>query len=562
MPISAVSGSCACAVFTIRRKASKMAPETAALRAAGSASAMLLPRLAKSVAGLGGLPRAGLAVLLGLLAAGAMPPFNLVPLLVPSFTGLVWVIDAAATRRRAFLDGWLWGMGFFVPCLYWICLSMAGDLAQFWWLIPFTVLGLPAVLSLYTGGATAATQSLRRPGVGRILVLAAAWALFEWLRGHVPFGGFPWVLIGYAWSADMPVLLDVLQVTAVLGIYGLSFLTVLVAASPARLGDPSMLGGTLWRRVGPVAVGVMLLAGCGVWGAVRLAPGADPVVPDVTLRLVQTDIPNLVTDNVPARLERLRTVLTQAATRGGDAVTAQIWPESSVDFLLNREPRIRDAVARMAPAEGFVLTGTVLANSDGPAVSDVWNSMAAIDPRGDTVARYDKAHLVPFGEYIPLHSFLEFIPLVAGRPGLSTGPGTMTMKLPHLPPVAPIICYEAIFPHAVVDEAHRPSWIVNVTNDAWFGWSTGPYQHFAIARVRAVEEGLPLVRAANGGISGVVDAHGRRVVTLPLGETGTLDVQLPSALPSQTIYGEIGDFALFLMIGLAISMGISPLGRF
>ena len=200
------------------------------------------------------------------------------------------------------------------------------------------------------------------------------------------------------------------------------------------------------------------------------------------------------------------------------------------------------------------MTGTLLTD---PAGRQVWNSIAAVDKQGTIVDHYDKAHLVPFGEYVPLFDLLKFVPIVAGRPGLATGPGAVTLDLPNLPPVAPIICYEGIFAHAAIDQAHRPAWIGNVTNDAWFGRSTGPTQHFAQARVRAVEDGLPLVRAANGGISGVVDAHGRIVVALPLGATGILDVKLPAGLPDATPYGRFGDWLVLLMALAAATAGLA-----
>jgi apolipoprotein N-acyltransferase len=513
-----------------------------------------LQRLARYVAECLGWRRNGLALLLGLAAAAAMPPFNLVPLLIPAFTGLVWLIDGAATRRRAFLDGWLWGMGFLVPSLYWICLSMTVDLAQFWWMIPVTLLGLPAFLSLYIGGAATFTRLVGSAGISRIFIFTALWVAGEWLRGHIPFGGFPWVLIGYAWSGDTPILLDMLQVTSVIGIYGLSLLTVLVAALPACLGDRT----SSRRRAAPLIAGAALLAAIAGWGGARLAPGVDPDVPGVVLRLVQTDVPNGLAETLDERIARLRTVLAAAEKPGAADVTAQIWPESSVDFFLDRDRAALAAVAEAAPANGIVLTGTLLADQSG---HQVWNSIAAVNQQGIVVDHYDKAHLVPFGEYVPLYDWLKFVPIVAGRPGLATGPGPVTLDLPHLPPVSPTICYEGIFAHAAIDEARRPAWIVNVTNDAWFGRSIGPTQHFAQARVRAVEDGLPLIRAANGGISGVVDAHGRRVVTLPLGVTGILDVKLPVGLPDATPYGRFGDWLVLFMALTAGAAGLATWRR-
>jgi apolipoprotein N-acyltransferase len=526
------------------------APE-AAWRTARLTAATVPRRLASRIGQLGGWRRAVLALLLGLLAAPAMPPWNLVPLLVPSFTGLVWLLDGAATRRRGFYDGWLWGMGFFVPNIYWVAAAMFVDLAQFWWMVPVCVLGLPAAMSLFPGAGMALYRSLRGTGLGRIWLFAICWVLAEWLRGHIPFGGFPWVLIGYAWSSDAAIALDIVQSTSLFGIYGLSFFTVLVAALPAGLGDSPGPHQSRLRPFCGIAIGTALLLAAVIWGDFRLAHGVTGTVRGVTLRIIQTDIADQASVDDQEAIDRLRRVFTLAGSRGAESVTAQIWPESSVELLLNQEPEIQAAIGRLAPTEGFVLTGTALGYW-AAGKPYVHNSVAAIDHAGDIRASYDKAHLVPFGEYIPLRWLLDFIPAVGGRGGLSTGPGPATLHLPGLPPVAPIVCYEAVFSHGVIDEADRPGWLLNDTNDAWFGRSIGPEQHFALARIRAVEEGLPLIRAANGGISGVVDAYGRRVETLPLGMETALDSKLPVALAADTPYGNVGDAPLLLIVFLTL----------
>ena len=495
-----------------------------------------------------GLKRAGLALLFGLCAAGAMPPFNLVPLLVPGFVGLLWLLDSAPGARRAYADGWQWGMGFFVPGLYWISLSLLSDPVHLLWLLPFTLLGLPAFLSLWIGAATWLTWRSRLAGLPRILLFAALWTVFEWLRGHVPLGGFPWALAGDAWSGDAFVLLAGAQITSVIGVYGLSLVTILAAALPARLLD----GGSRAARGGAVGAAVILVAVLIAWGAVRLDHAVDPDVPGVTLRIVQTDVPNRKdVDGQAAAIDRLRSVLAIARSPGFEAVTAQVWPESSIEFALDRHPDLEAVVADVVAPDGLVLTGTALSEGE-----EYFNSIAAVDRGGAIVAAYHKAHLVPFGEYVPFHEWLAFIPTIAQNIGWSLGPGAVTLNLPGLPPVAPIVCYEAIFPHAVVDEAHRPGWLLNVTNDAWFGRSTGPYQHFAMARLRTIEQGLPMVRSANGGLSGVIDAYGRLVEGLPLGAAGALDVKLPAALAEDTLYGRYGDRILGLMLLVVLAAAV------
>jgi apolipoprotein N-acyltransferase len=227
-----------------------------------------------------------------------------------------------------------------------------------------------------------------------------------------------------------------------------------------------------------------------------------------------------------------------------------LWPEAAVPFLIGRAAPARQAIAAVAPQGGYVLTGALRANPPPDPVVRLWNSIEAVNGRGQILAHYDKAHLVPFGEYVPT-LFRELLPIkkiTAGMIDLSAGPGPQTIALPGLPAFAPIICYEAIFPGAVVDEERRPQWILNVTNDAWYGRTSGPYQHFAIARTRAVEEGLPLVRVANNGISGVIDPEGRVVARLDLDDIGYADLVLPSA-GARTPYARCGDL---LLLGLLL----------
>jgi apolipoprotein N-acyltransferase len=234
-------------------------------------------------------------------------------------------------------------------------------------------------------------------------------------------------------------------------------------------------------------------------------------------------------------------------------VSDVIWPEAAATYLLNRDTPARQAIAAIAPRGGLVITGGLRgAPASGP-LEAVWNSIVAIDPTGAIVASYDKVHLVPFGEYVPLRWLLPFKKLTAGSIDFSAGPGPRTLDLPGLPPAAAMICYEVIFPSAIVDPDHRPAWLLNVTNDAWFGFSSGPFQHFAIARTRAVEEGLPLVRAANNGISGVIDAYGRVVRRLGLDDIGVLDAPLPVALPA-TPYARFGDSPLILLLLVSLTL--------
>lgn len=506
--------------------------------------------VAMRLAELQGLRRHGIAFLLGALAAAALPPVDLTPVLIISFSGLVWLLDGAHGRREAFGVGWSFGFGFFVAGLYWIAASLFVDIASFWWLLPFAVMGVPAGLAIFTGLASLAAfvlcRWMRWRGVARVLALAVLWAGAEWLRGHV-LSGLPWNLVGYAWSGGFPGSIAMLQTTSLVGIYGLSLLTVTIAMLPATFGD---FGGRRWP---PLIAAGLVLALCGGFGAARLSAGTPALVPGIELRLVQPSIPENLKAGPSERVANFRRQLALSAEPAQKLLSAVIWPESGAPALLDRDPAGLAAIAAGAPPGGLVLAGSVRADPPPGPIEHLWNDLVAIDHDGRIVANYDKAHLVPFGEYVPLRRLLPIDKITPGTMDFSTGPGPVTLRLPGLPPVSPLICYEVIFPHAVIDPGDRPQWLLTITNDAWFGFTSGPFQHFDIARVRAVEEGLPLVRVANNGISGLVDPYGRVMKRLDLDAVGAIDVPLPRALPP-TLYERMGD--TFFLLALPVLLGI------
>ena len=529
-------------------------PETSTLRAQpGARLETPLCRLAQALAALFGWRRYAAAFLLGASLAGALPPFDLAPLIFFAFPGLLWLDEGSTTPWASARLGYAFGLGFFVAGLYWIAAALFVDIAAFWWALPFALLGVPAVLALFPAAAMLATSfgasGWRLSPGARVCLFAVAWSAAEWARGHV-LTGLPWNLVGYAWSGGFPGALAVLQAVSWIGIYGLSFVTVLAASLPALLGTPSLVPLPALRRAAPAIAAALLIAVPAAAGAARLYL-TPPSTTGVWLRLVQPSIPEKAKWDATAaqgNFERLLKLSGAPATHG---LAAVIWPEAAAPFLIERDQARRDALAAVAPKNGYVITGAVRANSPPGAVTQVWNSIVAVDASGVIRASYDKAHLVPFGEYVPFRDVLPMKKITPGAIDLSAGPGAETLDLPGLPRFAPIVCYEAIFPATIVDEADRPAWILNVTNDAWYGHSSGPYQHFAIARTRAVEEGLPLVRAANNGISGIVDSSGRVLAGMNLDTIGYLDVELPAAgVP--TSYSRLGDwlFLALLILGL------------
>ncbi|TXM75890.1 apolipoprotein N-acyltransferase [Methylobacterium sp. WL69] len=510
-----------------------------------------------------------LAYCAGAFGALAMPPFGALPALAVALAVGVWLLDGAATGRSAWrtlrvagLIGWAWGFGYLTAGLWWLGSAFLVEAEDFAWALPLGVIGLPAVLGLFYGLGFALARLLWSPGAGRLLALGFGLATCEWLRGHL-FTGFPWNSLGMALGQN----LWLMQSAAGIGLYGLTLLAVLVAAAPATLAT----GATRSGRLVPTLAAGLVLAAMAVLGAARLPAGPDATVAGIRLRLVQ---PNLNQDakfrpeNRADILDRYIELSDRAAApdRSGIAdVTHVIWPESAFPFLIQRDPEALARIAAALPPGTQLITGA--ARADTPAEGErprFFNSILTLAARPKLGDVYDKVHLVPFGEYLPgpLDATLRALRIrqfVAIPGGFTAGDRARQriLSVPGLPPVAATICYEAIFPGAIVPEATPsgpppvPGLILNLTNDAWFGDTPGPRQHFAQARLRAVEEGLPLVRDANTGISAVVDAHGRITASLPVGVEGVLDADLPVRLTQRTPYARFGDAPFALMLGLA-----------
>jgi len=506
----------------------------------------LLPRLAAGVGSLAGWRRVLLAAVCGGLAAAALPPFYALPLLIPSFTLALWQLQGATGHRQALITGWAFGFGYFAAGIYWVGIAFLVDVERFGWVMPFAVSGLAAGLALFPALAFwlthAASRRFALGGVAQVLALAAAWLLGEGLRAWL-FTGFPWNLIGSVWAFSA----ETLQAAAYGGVWLLSLITVAAAAAPAALTAPSGR-----RPAGRVAVLLLLLLPLASWalGVWRLdaAPAAgSAVVADVKLRLVQPSIPQELKWRADRKAANLRLQAELSRLPGHDSRTLIIWPETAVPYLLAAEPALQRDLAGLVPPGGFLIAGAPRVDPADPQ-GEIWNALHALDAEGGIVATYDKVHLVPFGEYTPLRSLLGLAKLTVGARDFSAGEGLKSLDLPGVPPFSPLICYEVIFPGAAKPAAadSAPRWLLNLTNDAWFGDSTGPYQHLAAAQMRAVEEGLPLVRAANNGISAVIDSYGRVLKRLELNDRGIIDIELPEAAAGTTPYSYAGNLLYWL----------------
>jgi apolipoprotein N-acyltransferase len=495
-----------------------------------------LTRTGGWIRALAGRQRLLFAFAAGAVSACGFAPLEFFPALLLGHAALVLLLDGADTQsrpvRRAAAAGWAFGFGQFLVGLHWIVYPFLIYPDSNLWQLPFALF-LPAGLALFPALACGLAAYFWQDGPGRIFIFAIAMGCAEWLRGHV-FTGFPWNLSAYGWGAS----LALLQSASLVGAYGLSFLTILLGASLAE--------GTSRRRAMPAA---LLLVFAALWGfgLYRLAATPSGDVSGVSVRLVQPDVPQAekyVRRLIPRNWQRLLDL----STRPGKP-THIVWPEAATGFAVARVPEALDQIGLLTARGQTLITGSDRVLRDAGGIT-AYNSLYLFGPGGALPLVYDKFHLVPFGEYIPFANILGRIgisQLTVGS-GFTPGDHPHVLKAAPAPPVTPLICYEVIFPHAVVDpHSPRPGWLVNITDDSWFGPWAGPHQHILIAQVRAIEEGLPIARAANTGISAMIDGNGRVRAELGLNQMGIVDAALPLAL-APPLYARFGDLIFLLLL--------------
>ncbi|WP_411819324.1 apolipoprotein N-acyltransferase [Hyphococcus formosus] len=483
----------------------------------------------------------------GICGALAMAPVYALPLLVVAFTTLVLLIDGAkatqSPRRSAFITGWFFGFGYFLAGVYWMAFSFFVQADQFAWMAPFAVMGMPAFLGLFIGAATALYAAIRAGGWARIFLFATIWTVFEYARGHV-LTGLPWNLAGQALAGNALTA----QTAAWYGAYGLSLVTVFLAVSPAAI-----FAGSISARLSGVFVllaGAALIVGA---GAVRLAMPEPISDARVVLRIVQPNIPqkekidwSYWQRNFERQLDLSRGAIPP------DARLFVLWPENGAP-LLEESQQALETLDSDLPSDAVLLAGAVRRERDSGGVERYYNSIAVVEDSGNgriVTGHYDKHHLVPYGEYLPFYDSMQKLGLAQltpyGDAGFTPGSGPRTLTAGGQS-FAPMVCYEAIFPGESYPSDARPDWLAMVTNDAWFGDTSGPRQHLDMARLRAIEAGLPLARSANTGISALFDGKGRLLARVPLYKAGKIEAPLPPPL-TKTLYDRNGDWVFLLMI--------------
>jgi apolipoprotein N-acyltransferase len=472
------------------------------------------------------MARRGLLVFaLGLSGALSLAPISIPFFFIAGFALFTVILRTGTGVKAAFFLGWLYALGYHLAGLYWISASLFVDIARYVWVLPFSLLALPSYLALLFAAASALATPLRDRPVTHALALALLIFLSEIVRGYL-MTGFPWNLFGYVWTG-MP---EILQSVSLFGIQGLTLLTLFCAAT---------LGLLLSRPTKGALLALVFFWGSlsmfGLWGHERLEQNPTAYQDDVTIRLVQASIEQKQRRTHEQRIAAFEINRQLSLAPAARPVTHLIWPETASPFFLTSDESARRQLGNIVPRGGALITGTP-SKKDGR----FYNALVVVDDKGGIEGLYDKSRLVPFGEFIPFRAILKTVPLandvIGGSADFSAGTGPKTLRASGLPPFSPMICYETIFSGHIVNREDPPDWLLQITNDAWFGDTSGPYQHLAMAQVRAIEEGLPLIRSANSGISAIIDAYGRIVKSIPLDERGVLDGQLPKRTVQKTLF--------------------------
>ena len=512
-------------------------------------------RLAETIILAQGWKKHLIALVSGACGALALAPIDAFPAFFISMMAAIWLLDGSAethpesgkinlswsSLKNAAGAGWCWGFGYFVAGLWWLGAAFLVEADKFAWALPLGVVGLPAVLAIFPALAFLVARLFWGPGAARIFVFALSLSAMEFARGHV-FTGFPWNNFGMVLGGN----LILSQVASWVGLYGLTVIAAILFALPALMVDNTREGR---KGTKPLFATASLLACLTVFGMVRLHLGETAFVPGVKIRILQPNLPQDEKfrpehkDAILRHYLALSDKATSPERMGLADVTHVIWPESAFPFILSKDSKALSQIGATLPVGTTLITGaarSVDADSKdllpGESRTSYFNSVQVISSGGSITSSYDKVHLVPFGEYLPFSRLLEKMGLrhfVHIPGGFEAGERRELLSVAGLPPVAPLVCYEAIFsgevtPHS--SDVQRPGVFINVTNDGWFGLTSGPPQHLSQARLRAIEEGIPLLRSANTGISAVIDPYGRYLKTLPLGSEGVIDSFLPKAI--------------------------------
>lgn len=491
----------------------------------------------------------------GSLAVTALPPYYFFPILFLSLSGLLLLVIKASTHRQAFNIGYAFGFGFFAFGLSWIGNALLIDAETFGCLYPVVFLACGAFFGLFIA-LPCWLSSYCKNVYCTYVSLCSWWVIFEWLRSFI-LTGFPWNLLGSSLAFN----LELIQLAAIGGTYLLSYLCLIICMAPAL----AISGHNCQSRL--IAFGIILGSSVFLYGygLIHLQSRSN-AVSDIVVRLVQPSIPQNMKWDSESLENNFQQYINLSQQPGLDKVDFVIWGETASPFPLDLDNAHRQQIKAAIPHKGYLVTGLVRYEFDSYGNYQPLNSMFVLNDQAEIEDYYDKFHLVPFGEYIPLRQYLPswIRPITKVIGNFKSGIGPKKINIANYPAFGSLICYEVIFPHKIINKQNRPDWIINLTNDGWYGDSSGPHQHLVTTRLRAVEEGITIVRAANSGISAVVSPFGEAINSLPLNIKSTIDVKLPMQLQLVTPYSIAGNililFWCFFNIILAIYFSSRNLG--
>lgn len=492
----------------------------------------------------------------GMTAAYAMPPRGLW-LCMFAGIGLFFVlVNSVKDPVRGFRYGWLFGFGFFLFGLYWVGNALLVDGNPYSWALPLAIFGLPAMLALFPAAAMALNAKfLPEDPYTRFIQFIVLLALAEWIRGHI-LTGFPWNLFAYGWADSA----QISQSVSLGGVYFLSLLTIFWASWPGLV----FMAGKVTKPGVLVVTGLVILSFSFIYafGSSRLDIRTQ-FDKDFRIKIVQPSIPQSEKWSATKLDENYEKLLSISGSDLEDIKTTTgrtliVWPETAISWPILDNPDAMEQIRILLhsyPHETLLATGVLRYEKSASGNVEYRNSIDLFDYSGKVSQTYDKSHLVPFGEYIPMQYWIP-LPPIAGFNGFTAGSGPVIMPVSGPYTISPLVCYEIIFPGNVVKDVDgkMPDAIVNVTNDAWYGLSAGPYQHLQQAVFRAIEEGIPVIRSANTGISAVIDPYGRFVTKIPLFQERSARVFLPRPAPVKTPYSKGGDTLFFILLIMASAL--------
>lgn len=488
------------------------------------------------------------AFTLGVLSISALPPYFCFPILFITLSGLFYLMQKAQTGKEWFNLGYWFGFGFYAFGLSWIGNALLIDAKTFGWLYPIVLMASGGFFGLFI--AFPAYFSFYFKNIyARYLAFSAFWVIFEWIRSFI-FTGFPWNLLGTT-LAFSP---QTIQLASVIGTYGLSLLVLLIGLAPALwLCNKNSNNAILSLSI--ICLITSLNLGYGFW---RINKLDDSQNSNIKIRIVQPSIPQTMKWSPVSLDENLNKYIVLSRSQGLEEIDFVIWGETASPFPLDYDNYYRELVTNAISTKGHLITGSLRYEADENDFYQPLNSMFILNKHGVIEAHYDKSHLVPFGEYIPFRQYLpQWIrPITNTIANFKAGAGLQSIQIANYPSLGALICYEIIFPAQVVNKESKPQWLINLTNDGWYGNSAGPYQHLVTAQMRAVEEGITIVRAANTGISAVIDRLGIIRHSLGLNQTGILDFFLPKQLEIATPYGKKSNFIPLILCFLNLALAV------